>query len=70
MPSDEIAVVEEANNSNSTNEKKIDLGASNSNRSSRRNSHAPEVVDDAVFGHVGEKGPNYRSVCSPLCHDL
>ncbi|EWZ99218.1 hypothetical protein BFJ70_g11031 [Fusarium oxysporum] len=62
MPSDEIAVVEEANNSNSTNEKKICLGASNSNRSSRRNSHAPEVVDDAVFGHVGEKGPNYRSL--------
>ncbi|KAF5592594.1 neutral amino acid permease [Fusarium pseudocircinatum] len=61
MPSDEIAVVEEANNSNSKSEKKITLAASNSNWSSRRNTR---VIEDEVFGHVdpGEAGPNYRGL--------
>lgn len=69
MPSDEIAVIEEANDSNSKGEKKkITLAASNSNWSSRRNT---QVVEDEVFGHVdpGEAGPNYRGVCGPLYHD-
>ncbi|RBR16829.1 hypothetical protein FVER53590_05460 [Fusarium verticillioides] len=62
MPSDEIAVIEEANDSNSKSEKKkITLAASNSNWSSRRNT---QVVEDEVFGHVGpgEAGPNYRGL--------
>ncbi|KAF5640658.1 neutral amino acid permease [Fusarium sp. NRRL 52700] len=60
MSSDKIAAVEEANNSNAKNEKKISLAASNSNPSSRRNTH----VEDEVFGHVGEgeQGPNYRGL--------
>ncbi|KAG5757207.1 hypothetical protein H9Q69_000571 [Fusarium xylarioides] len=64
MPSDEIAVVEEANSSNSKNEKKITLAASNSNWSSRRNAHSSEAIEDEVFGHVGEgeAGPNYRGL--------
>ncbi|KAF4425244.1 neutral amino acid permease [Fusarium acutatum] len=64
MSLDEIAGVEEANNSNSKNEKKITLAASNSNWSSRRNTHVSEAIDDEVFGHVGEgeEGPNYRGL--------
>ncbi|KAF4957372.1 hypothetical protein FGADI_3107 [Fusarium gaditjirri] len=62
MSSGDIAVVEEANNSNYTNEKKPALGASNSKQSSRANSHIPDGIDDAVFGHIGEEGPNYRSL--------
>ncbi|KAF5975271.1 neutral amino acid permease [Fusarium coicis] len=62
MPSDEIAVIEQAKDSNSKSEKnKITLAASNSNWSSRRNT---QVVEDEVFGHVGpgEAGPNYRGL--------
>ncbi|KAF4343017.1 neutral amino acid permease [Fusarium beomiforme] len=45
------------------NERKTELDASNSNQT-RANSHVEDVliVDDAVFGHVGDKGPNYRSL--------
>ncbi|KAF5254295.1 hypothetical protein FANTH_897 [Fusarium anthophilum] len=64
MASDEIAAVEEANHSNSANEKKTALAASNSNWSSRRNTYVSEAIEDEVFGHVGEgeQGPNYRAL--------
>ncbi|KAI1021403.1 hypothetical protein LB505_000227 [Fusarium chuoi] len=60
MTSDDIAVVEEANNSNSQDENKISLAASNW----RRNTHVSEAIEDEVFGTVGEggAGPNYRGL--------
>ncbi|KAF5708219.1 neutral amino acid permease [Fusarium globosum] len=60
MTPDDIAVVEEANNSNSQDENKISLAASNW----MRNTLVSEAIEDEVFGTVGEggAGPNYRGL--------